>query len=229
MYLDKLEIKNDVLKSFDPRARLGAGIALIIISVNISAISVLLIIAALCLFLLCRDLLCVLKRLLPLEAFCLLFIIQSLFGILRLENAVIFILRVNCAALIYIFMVIPMGAGKLAQTLTALKVNAKLVCIFYLSYRFIYMMHDRVIFSVKAMRLRSGAYEKDTIRMWKAYAHVFSTAITGAFIKADEVTMALQKRGFDTLIPQTVVLVWSVKDSLLIAFCCSSFILLWNI
>jgi len=225
MYLDRFEIKNDVLKSFDPRARLGAGVLLIIITVNITMISLLSIILAFCLVVLCRDFVCVLKRLLPLETFCLLFIIQSVFGILRIDRAVIIILRVNCAALIYMITVVPISAGKLLQTLTALKVNKKLVGIFYLSYRFIYLMYDKVMFAVKAMRLRSGTYEKDTIQMWKAYAHVFSTAIVGAFIKADDVTMALQKRGFDNTIPQTVVWVWSVKDTLLIIISCCCIIL----
>ena len=142
-----------------------------------------------------------------------------------MDRTVIIILRVNCAALIYIITVVPMGTGKLLQTLTALKVNKKLVGIFYLSYRFIYLMYDKVMFAVNAMRLRSGAYEKDTIQMWKAYAHVFSTAIVGAFIKADDVTMALQKRGFDNTIPQTVVWAWSVKDTLLIIILCFGTIL----
>ena len=219
MRLNRLEIKNDIFKKFDPRARLAAGIFLIIITVNISGICALSLVSAACLVLLRRDFLCVLKRLVPLETFCLLFLAQAALGILRPDIAAIFVLRVTGAALIYMLMVIPLGAGKLAQTLAALKVNPKLVSIFYLSYRYIYLMHDRVLFSITAMRLRSGPSSKGVISTWKSYAAVFSTALVGAFVKTDEVTRALKKRRFDGVIPQTAVWTWRVKDTLLVVMC----------
>jgi energy-coupling factor transporter transmembrane protein EcfT len=221
MCLNRLEIKNDILQSFDPRARLAAGVMLIIITVNVSGICALSVISAACLVLLRRDFPCVLKRLVPLETFCLLFLVQAAFGILRPYTAVIFVLRVTGAALIYMLTVIPLGAGKLAQTLAALKVNAKLVSIFYLSYRYIYMMHDRVLFSITAMRLRSAPSQKGIISVWKSYASVFSTALIGALVKTDEITRALKKREFDGVIPQTAVWAWSVKDTLLVVMCCA--------
>ena len=221
MRLNRLEIKNDILKNFDPRARLAAGVLVIITTVHISGICALLVISAACLALLRRDFLCVLKRLVPLETFCLLFLAQAAFGILRPHTAVIFILRINGAALLYMLTVIPLGPGKLAQTLAALKVNAKLVSIFYLSYRYIYMMHDRVLFSITAMRLRSAPSPGGIITIWKSYASVFSTALVGALVQTDEVTRALKKRQFDGVIPQTAVWAWSVKDTLLIVMCCA--------
>jgi energy-coupling factor transporter transmembrane protein EcfT len=213
-----------MLSRFDPRARFVSALLTIAIAVNVSRIYALAAIAAACLLCLYRDFLCVLKRLLALETFCLLFFIQSVFGILPLGTAVIFILRVNCAALIYMLAVIPLGAGKLAQTLAALRVNMKLVSIFYLSHRYIYMMHDKVMFSMKAMRLRlhlrSAPHTRTMVGMWKCYAHVFATALAGAFVKTDEVTRALQKRGFDGTIPQTAVWAWRIRDTVMVVLCC---------
>jgi energy-coupling factor transporter transmembrane protein EcfT len=220
MCLDRLEIKHDILARFDPRARFVSALLTIVVAVNISRIYALAAIAALCLLCLCRDFLCVLKRLLALETFCLLFFVQSIIGILPPETAVVFILRVNCAALLYMLAVVPLGAGKLAQTLAALSVNTKLISIFYLSHRYIYLMHDKVMLSIKAMRLRSVPRTKTMVGMWQCYAHVFATALAGAFVKTDEVTRALQKRGFDGTIPQTAVWAWRVRDTVMVALCC---------
>jgi energy-coupling factor transporter transmembrane protein EcfT len=228
MCLDRLEIKHDILARFDPRARFVSALLTIVVAVNVSHIYALAAIAALCLLCLCRDFLCVLKRLLALETFCLLFFVQSVIGILPPERAVVFILRVNCAALLYMLAVVPLGAGRLAQTLAALNVNMKLVSIFYLSHRYIYLMHDKVMLSIKAMRLRlrlrlhlrSVPRTKTMVGMWQCYAHVFATALAGAFVKTDEVTRALQKRGFDGTIPQTAVWAWRARDTVMVALCC---------
>jgi energy-coupling factor transporter transmembrane protein EcfT len=156
MRLDSLEIKNDVLKYFDPRARLIAGMALVLTAVNLPNAAAPAILTAVCVPLLRRDITRVAKRLVPLETFCVLFLIQAVCGLLKPYTAVIFILRINCAAFLYMLTVIPMGTGNVAQALGALKVNPKLVSILYLNYRYIYLMQDTVLFAVKAMRLRGG-------------------------------------------------------------------------
>jgi energy-coupling factor transporter transmembrane protein EcfT len=217
MYLNRLEIKHDILRSFDPRARLITACALLLLSVSLVEYAALFGMIAVCLALLYRDLVCAAKRLIPLETFCLLFLIQTAVGFITTRTAAVFILRVNCAALVYMLLVIPLGPGTLAQTLACLKVNQKLISILYLSSRYIYVMHDKVIFAAAAMRFRASPYQRGTIAAWKSFAAVFAAALVSAFIQADAVSAALLSRGFDGAIPKTVVLVWRVKDTLLAA------------
>ncbi|MDR2480142.1 MAG: energy-coupling factor transporter transmembrane protein EcfT [Treponema sp.] len=214
--MTRLEIQHDLLKRFDPRARLAAGVFLLLIAVNVSKGIVLSGIISICLLLLCRDFIRAAKRLGPLEIFCGLFLVQALCGVLEPPAAAVFILRLNCAALIYMLAVVPLGTENFARTLVLLHVNKKLVSIVYLSCRYIHLMHDSVFFSIKAMRLRKNPHLKGTLFLWKSYAAVFAAALVKAFIKADNVTMALQKRGFDGIIPQTVQAEWGLKDTVLV-------------
>jgi energy-coupling factor transporter transmembrane protein EcfT len=234
MYLNRLEIQHDTLKAFDPRARLAAGIALLLVAVNAAEIALLSGMIAVCLFFLRRDLPCAVKRLAPLEMFCLLFLAQAACGLLKVQTALIIALRVNSAALIYMLTVIPLGTGTAARTLAALHVNQKLVSILYLSCRYIYLMHDKVFFSVKAMRLRLNPGQKGSGAMWKSYAAVFAASLAGAFVQADAIGMALRKRGFDGVIPETVPPQWGTRDTVLIIGCSGGLLLygayrIWNI
>lgn len=217
MCLNRLEIKHDILRPFDPRARLIAACALILLAVNLGEYAALLGMIAVCLALLCRDCVCAAKRLIPLETFCLLFLVQTAGGFIQPRTAVIFTLRINCAALVYMLLVIPLGAGTFAQTLAHLKVNPKLISILYLTCRYIYVMHDKVICAIAAMRFRASPYQKGTLAAWKSCAAVFATALASAFVQADAVGAALRSRGFDGIIPKTAILVWRVKDTLLAA------------
>jgi energy-coupling factor transporter transmembrane protein EcfT len=216
MYLTRLEIKHDILKGFDPRARLTAGIFLLLIAVNVSNGVVLTGLISICLLLLCRDFVRAAKRLGPLEIFCALFLVQAICGVLEPGAAVIFMLRLNCAALLYMLTVVPLGAETFARTLASLHVNHKLVSIVYLSCRYIHLMYDTVFFSIKAMRLRKSPHLRGTLFLWKFYAAVFAAALVKAFVKADNITMALQKRGFDGIIPRTVEMEWGLKDTVLV-------------
>jgi cobalt/nickel transport system permease protein len=179
---------------------------------------------AICLVLLRRDFLCVLKRLIPLETFSALFLFQTLFGFLSPGTALILILRVNAAALLYMLMVIPLGLGTFAQALGALGVSPKLVSILFLSYRYIYLMHDKVIYSVRAMRLRQSPHQKGTLVRWKSCAAVFAAALAGAFVTADRVSAALVKRGFNGAVPQTVQWEWKARDTVFVLFCCGGLV-----
>jgi energy-coupling factor transporter transmembrane protein EcfT len=220
MRLNRLEIKNDRLKKFDPRARVMAGISLILLGVNVSNLGVLSGMIALCFLLLRRDGLCVVKRLIPLESFCALFVLQAAFGLLSWNTAGVFVLRVNCAALLSMLMIIPLCPGVLAGTLRVFRLNHKLICIFYLSYRYIFLMYDKVFFSIEAMKLRAPASQKGTLYRWKVFAALFASSLAAGFVKAEEVTTALQARGFDGVIPQTSLWVWGVRDTVLVFASC---------
>ncbi|MDR2480709.1 MAG: energy-coupling factor transporter transmembrane protein EcfT [Spirochaetaceae bacterium] len=227
MCLNQFEIQHDILQNFDPRARLAASFFLILTAVTLSNYIPLTIMIVICILLLCRDILCVMKRLVPVELFCLLFIIQAFFDLIKIESAVVFIVRVNAAALIYMLMVVPAGIGVLAQAFLMLKINSKLASIFYLSFRYIYLMHDSVLFSINAMKLRENSRQRNVVYKWRLYAAVFASALTKAFVKADGINMALYTRGFDGIIPQTVILKWRIKDAFLVV-CCGVLLLLYG-
>ncbi|MDR2491082.1 MAG: energy-coupling factor transporter transmembrane protein EcfT [Spirochaetaceae bacterium] len=202
--MNRLEIRHDVLRRFDPRARIAAALLLILAVSRLSNYIVLGCIIAVSMTLLYRDFICILKRLIPIETFCVLFFVQAVCNFITPRTAMIFMLRINCAALLCMGFVVPIGMGTIAAVLERFRVNPKLISIIYLTYRYIYMMHDTVMCSIKAMKLRKcpgrpPAYE------WKCYAAVFATALAAALEKSDAVSAALCKRGFDGIIPRTAV------------------------
>lgn len=208
MYLNALEIRYDVLRRIDPRVRIIAGVPLILISVNVSNFIILGGIIVLCMLILCRDFVCIIKRLIPLEIFCVLFLIQSFFGLLETHKAFVYIMRVNCAALLYMLTIITMGIGVLGQALGQLRVSPKLISILYLTHRYIYLMSDKVFCSIKAMHLRKNPAARGLIFIWKAYAACIACAIVSSFVQAESVSAALMSRGFDGVIPQTGARKW---------------------
>ena len=222
MYLNHLDITHDVLCRFDPRARVIAGASLILVSIHVTHCMILAGIMGTCVLLLRRDFFRVIKRLVPLELFCTLFLIQALCGLLPEHIALVFILRVHCAALLYMLSVASMGFGVFAQALAALRVNPKLISILYLTHRYIYMMSDTVFHAVKAMRFRKNVNNNGVMFIWKSYAAVFAASLCAAYVKAENVDAALLSRGFDGLIPQTSVRRWSAADRVLAACCLAS-------
>jgi energy-coupling factor transporter transmembrane protein EcfT len=219
MYLNRLDITHDILRRFDPRARVIAGASLILVSARLTHYAILAGIACACMLFLRRDFSRVIKRLVPLEVFCALFPLQVLCALLPGRTAIVFILRVHCAALLYMLTVASMGFGAFAQALAALRVNPKLISILYLTHRYIYMMSDTVFSSVKAMRFRGNVNNNTVIFIWKSYAAVFASSLCAAYVKAESAGMALLSRGFDGLIPQTSVRRWRAADSVLAGSC----------
>jgi energy-coupling factor transporter transmembrane protein EcfT len=219
MYLNRLDLTHDVLRRFDPRARVVAGASLILVSINLTHCVILGGIIAACTLLLRRDFFRVVKRLVPLELFCALFLPQVLWGLLPGRMAITFILRIHCAALLYMLCVASMGFGAFAQALAALRVNSKLISILYLTHRYIYMMSDTVFRAVKAMRFRRNTDNNGLVFIWKSYAAVFAASLCAAYIKAESAGAALLSRGFDGRIPQTSVRRWGAADGVLVVCC----------
>jgi energy-coupling factor transporter transmembrane protein EcfT len=182
-------------------------------------------IACACMLLLRRNFFQVIKRLVPLEAFCALFLLQALCGLLPGRTAAVFILRVHCASLLYMLSVASMEFSVFARALAALRVNPKLISILYLTHRYIYMMSDTVFCAVKAMRFRKNANNNGVVFIWKSYAAVFAASLCAAFIRAENTGAALLSRGFDGVIPQTSVRNWSRADSVLVICCLLSVVI----
>jgi cobalt/nickel transport system permease protein len=217
MYLDRLEFKNDLLQCIDPRCRLMAGAVLIIPAIHIShplLLGGLILGAMICLI---RDVPVVLRRLfpvnllafmlwvtMPLNALGRLFIgetggISGIAG--ALNGALTYTLRINAAAFLYMLTVAPLGAGGLANALVKLRCPDKLAVLLLLTYRYIFVMYQRVFVSVLSMRLRQP--RQTAPGQWRAYTAVFGTALISAVIRSRNIGKALRVRGFDGAFPLT--------------------------
>jgi cobalt/nickel transport system permease protein len=229
MYLDRLEFKSDPFKAVDPRCRAGAGVCLILAAAGISRPAVLaglILGAALALR---KDTRRVLGRLVPVNIFVLFLWITLPLNALgarlsaapdtgaatlapaldaagaglgaALEAALIYTLRINAAALVYMALIIPLGIGGVANVLIKLRFPPKLAALFLLSYRYIFVMYQRVFAAVLSLRLRQP--RQGILGRWRSYAAVFGTALVSALLRSQKIGRALQSRGFGGDIPLT--------------------------
>jgi cobalt/nickel transport system permease protein len=219
MYLDRLEFKSDTFRSFDPRCRIAAGVCLIISFVSISCpliLAGLILGAALTLW---RDAVRVLARLVPVNAFVLFLwltlplnaFVPGLFpgGTVGggfeavLKEALVYTLRINASALVYMALIIPLGIGGLTNALMKLRFPVKLAALFLLSYRYIFVMYQRVFVGVLSLRLRQP--RQGVLGRWRSYAAVFGTALISAVFRSQKIGRTLQNRGFSGDLPVTRV------------------------
>jgi cobalt/nickel transport system permease protein len=208
---------------------------LIIAAVNILGFPLLLGFIAVPLMLLLRDIKIVFLRLIPANLFCGMLCITIPLGGGGFNTVILYTLRINAAALIYMLFIIPLGIGGLASSLAALKTPSKLVSLLILTYRYLFVMYERVFLSVLSIRLRRP---RQTMLMgWRSYTAVFASALASAVFRSRKVYLAMETRGFDGVFPITVSFKWKTPDTL--AFVAALIIsiglplidkrLLWNI
>jgi cobalt/nickel transport system permease protein len=224
MYPDKREFKHDLLRSLDPRCRLGAGLVLIFSVLYVTdpfLLAGLIIAAALALV---RDIKTVLTRLAAVNMFCVMLFLTMPLGGYDLKAPLVYTMRINAAALLYMLFVVSLGIGDLAPALTKLKVDAKLVSLLILSYRYLFIMHDRVFRSVLSMRLRRP--RQSTPAAWRSYTALFASAFASAYVRSQKISRAAQARGFDGLFPLMRIYRWKIRDTavLILAFTVSIFL-----
>jgi cobalt/nickel transport system permease protein len=234
MYLDRLEFKNDPLSffSFDLRCRVVSAFLLIASAVTVSHYGILAALIIMLMVLLLKSIRIVLLRLIPVNIFTLMLWVSLPLGALitsRLEgntgtvpysdalcDALVFTLRINAAALLYMVFLIPIGISGLSSALSKLAVPKKLVSLLILSYRFIFVMFERVYVSVISMRLRQGAGRAMT-EQWRSYAAVFASSFLSAEFRSQKIWMAMESRGFDGAFPITRTFRWKRPDTFLLA------------
>jgi cobalt/nickel transport system permease protein len=107
--------------------------------------------------------------------------------------------------------VVSLGIERLAPALTKLRVNAKLVSLLILSYRYVFIMHDRIFRSLLSMRLRRPRLT--TTAAWRSYTALFASAFAGAFFRAQKISRAVKARGFDGVFPLTRSFRWKKRDT----------------
>jgi cobalt/nickel transport system permease protein len=216
MYLSKQEFKQDLLASFDPRCRLAAGLVFIFSILYITNFFLLGGLICGALLALLQDIKRVLPRLAAVNGFCaLLFITMPLSGY-DFTAPLLYALRINAAALFYMLFVASLGIGLLAPALTKLRVNPKLVSLLILTYRYLFVMYDRIFHALLSMDLRRPRRrERQTTRAaWRAYTALFASAFVGAFFRSQKINRAARARGFDGVFPLTRTFKWKKRDTL---------------
>jgi cobalt/nickel transport system permease protein len=126
-------------------------------------------------------------------------------------------LRINCAALLSMCLVFPMGISPFAAALAGLKIPRKLISLFILTCRYIFLLHERLFTALASMRLRRTIHN-DMYR-WRSISAVFASVLAGAVFRGEKIWAAMVCRGFDGTFPVTAVLRWKFRDSLLLAAC----------
>jgi cobalt/nickel transport system permease protein len=226
MYLPRLEYKKDALRGFDGRCRLLSAFILISAAVTTNSFFILGGIIVLCLPVLIREPRATLPRLAAVNTMALALWLPAAAGFdpsgvlsskVLLSRALLYTLRLNCAALLAIWFVVPMGISVLAASMAGLKVSGKLVSLFLLTYRCIFLLHDRLFTALSSMALRCTI--KNDLYRWRSLAAVFASVLAGAAFRGKKVWTAMACRGFDGTFPVTAVLVWRFRDSLLLVVC----------
>jgi cobalt/nickel transport system permease protein len=216
MYLDRLEYKKDFLSPVDKRCRFLSAALLIAAAVYTTSAAALSGVIVLCLLPLSRELRVTFLRLIPVNTMTAALWLTVPFG-LGMESAVLYTLRINAAALLYMVFIIPMSVSALASSMTKLRVPEKLVSLFILSYRYIFLLAERVQVMLVSMRLRSP--ENGTFRLWRSFAAVFAATTARAVFRSQRVSLAMVSRGFDGIFPVTTTFKWKARDTVLLSLC----------
>jgi cobalt/nickel transport system permease protein len=214
MYLNRPGFTRDPLNSFDGRCRLLSA-ALVMLAIA-SATNIVLLCAAF-LALLCvliRELTVVIRRLIPVNMMAAALWLPVAAG-LSPWSALLYTLRINCAALAYMCLVAPMSVSLIASAMSALALPEKLVSLFVLTHRYIFLLHQG--FATALVSMRSRLARTDTAHQWRSLSAVFAAALTRAALRSEKAGIAMLNRGFEGAFPVTAAFKWRIRDSVLLA------------
>ncbi|GMO42912.1 MAG: cobalt ECF transporter T component CbiQ [Termitinemataceae bacterium] len=221
MHLEHLEYKKDFLKGFDGRCRIIAAFFFIAVLANVKSFIILCSVIVLIIAILIRDFYITLLRLVPVNIFIITLWLPVLLGS-DVHAALLYTLRINCAALLYMLFVIPMSISNIAGSLSTLRVPDKLIALLILTYRYIFLLNEKFQITLKSMRLRNQ--RKNSTSVWHSLGAVFTTSIVSTISRGEKIWTAMQCRGFNGSFPLTIIFKWSLRDTVLIAFsvaCCA--------
>jgi cobalt/nickel transport system permease protein len=222
MFINRLEIDKNrfplfLLNYLDPRLRLVAGIVFIALAIQISNYKILITLFAVALAVLMTNSRVVWMRLIPINTFILMLFVSLPFGeyltavlnnteplfISSLHNAVVYAARINIAALLYMIFIIPMGISNLSGALAKIGIPPKLITLLILTYRFIFILWERIFTATLSLRLRKPKTMPKLTEL-RAYAAMFAAAIISAELRSRKVLMAMEAKGFDGVFPITM-------------------------
>jgi energy-coupling factor transporter transmembrane protein EcfT len=214
MYLDRLEYKKDILLPVDGRCRFISAAFLIVSAVYTTSAPTLAGLILLCLPPLARELRVTFLRLIPVNMMTAALWLPALAG-LGSERALLYTLRINAAALLCMVFIIPMSVSVIASAMMMLRIPKKLVSLFILTYRYIFLMNDHLSTALTAMRLRCPG--GGTARLWRSFAAVFASAMSAAIFRSEKISWAMASRGFNGTFPVTNTFRWRRLDSTALA------------
>ncbi|MDR3123024.1 MAG: energy-coupling factor transporter transmembrane protein EcfT [Treponema sp.] len=220
MYLDRPGFKKDPLKSFDGRCRLLAAASVIISAVTITDAALLCAVTLIFLCALPGEFPATIRRLVPANMMAAALWLPVAAGF-DPRSALLYTLRINCAALGYMRFVAPMSISLIASSLSALKLPEKLVALFVLTHRSIFLLYDGLATALAAMRSRLP--RNGSVYQWRSLAAVFAAALTRAALRSEKVRIAMSNRGFDGGFPVTVSFSWGIRDTALLTACAGFF------
>jgi cobalt/nickel transport system permease protein len=222
MFINRLEIDKNrfplfLLNHLDPRLRLTAGIVFIALAIQIRDYKILAALIAAALAVLITNGRVLLMRLIPINAFVLMLFVSLPFGeyltsvlnntephfVSSLRSAVVYAARINMAALWYMIFIIPLGISALSGALMKMGVPPKLITLLILTYRFIFILWERICTALLSLRLRKPK-TMPKLTEFRAYAAMFAAAIISAELRSRKVMMAMRAKGFDGVFPITV-------------------------
>jgi cobalt/nickel transport system permease protein len=221
MFINRLEIDKtrfplSLLNYLDPRLRLAMGIVFIVFTIQISNYKILAALFAVALAVLITNGWVLWMRLIPINTFALMLFVSLPLGeylmavlnnteplfISSLHNAAVYAARINITALLYMIFIIPMGISSLSGALAKIGVPPKLITLLILTYRFIFILWERIFIATLSLRLRKPK-TMPKLMEFRAYAAMFVTAIISAELRSRKVLMAMEVKGFDGLFPIT--------------------------
>jgi energy-coupling factor transporter transmembrane protein EcfT len=220
MYLDRLAFKKDPLRFFDGRCRLLAAALVILAAAGITNPAILCAVALALLAALFRELGVALRRLLPVNLMACALWLPVVAGFSP-RSALLYTLRINCAALAYMCFLAPMGISRIASSMTALRTPEKLVALFILTHRYIFLLSGGLATALVSMRSRLP--ENTALRHWRSLGAVFAASLVRAACRAERVGVAMSSRGFEGSFPATLSFRWRIRDSVLLAACAGFF------
>jgi cobalt/nickel transport system permease protein len=222
MFINRLEIDKNrfplfLLNPLDPRLRLAAGIVSIALAIQIEDYKILAALIAAALAVLITNGRVLLLRLIPMNIFALMLFVSLPLGecltaalnntephfINSLRNAVVYAARIHIAALLYMIFIIPLGISALSGALMKMGVPPKLITLLILTYRFIFILWERIGTALLSLRLRKPK-TMPKLTEFRAYAAMFTAAIISAELRSRKVMMAMRAKGFDGVFPITV-------------------------
>ena len=216
-----------VIKDVDPRAFLLTGVVFLLTVVLLDAPFLLAFIIVCSFLILIRQAGTVIKRLIAVNFF-VLFIWFTVPFTADAQTALLYTLKINASALIFMIFIAHLTVGDLANVLTALKCPGKLASVIVLAAKYIAVLSERLNTSLLAMQLRKPA-QTGIFRQWRNYAALFATVVIKAALREDRVVKSMISRGFDGTLPRTRCFHWRLFDSF---FMCTGFLfslLLWYI
>jgi cobalt/nickel transport system permease protein len=222
MFSNRLEINKNrfplfLLNYLDPRLRIAAGVIGIAFAIQLRDYALLAALFAAALAVLISNGRVVWMRLIPLNTFVLMLFVSLPLGeyltaalnhteprfMNGLRNAAVYAARINIAALLYMIFIIPLGISALSGALMKMGVPPKLVTLLILTYRFIFIVWERIGTATLSLRLRKPK-TMPKLTEFRAYAAMFAAVIISAELRSRKVMMAMRARGFDGRFPVTV-------------------------